>query len=253
LRATACASGKVLAEEQVQAAKKEDVLHALDQIASRFRTRLGESLTTVEKYDIPLAEATTPSPEALKAYTLGRKKSVAGEQTASLPFFRRAVELDPNFAMAYQSMSAVYDSLQQPERAAENSRRAYELRAKVSEPERLSIESTYYRSGTGELEKAVSAYQLWQQTYPRVAAPYSGLGVVYRWLGNSERALEEHLETMRLAPDVAVTYQNLGGDYVNLNRLDEAEAVFKLAEDRKLEFQGHTRSVYLLAFLKGDT
>jgi hypothetical protein len=138
LRATACVSGKVLAEEQVQAAKKEDVLHALDQIASRFRTRLGESLTTVEKYDTPLAEATTPSPEALKAYTLGRKKFVAGEQTASLPFFRRAVELDPNFAMAYQSMSAAYDSLQQPERASENSRRAYELREKVSEPERLS-------------------------------------------------------------------------------------------------------------------
>jgi tetratricopeptide (TPR) repeat protein len=103
------------------------------------------------------------------------------------------------------------------------------------------------------LEKAVSAYQFWQQTYPRVAAPYSGLGVVYRWLGNSQRALEEHLEAMRLAPDVAVAYQNLGADYVNLNRLDEAEEVYKLAEDRKLEFQGHTRSRYLLAFLKGDT
>jgi eukaryotic-like serine/threonine-protein kinase len=253
LRATACVSGKALAEEQAQAAKQEDVLHALDQIASRFRTRLGESLTTVEKYDTSLAEATTPSPEALKAYTLGRKKSVAGEQTASLPYFSRALELDPNFAMAYQAISAVYNSLQQPERAAENIRKAYELRAKVSEPERLSIESNYYRDSTGELEKAVSAYQLWQQTYPRVAAPYSGLGVTYRWLGNSEGALQEHLEAMHLAPDVAVAYQNLGADYVNLNRLDEAEAVFKLAEDRKLEFQGHTRSRYLLAFLQGDT
>jgi eukaryotic-like serine/threonine-protein kinase len=167
LRATDCRAGKVLAEEQVQAARKEDVLNALDQIASRFRTRVGESLTTVEKYDTPLAEATTPSLEALKAYSLGSKKMFEGQQSASVPFFKRAVELDPNFAAAYRSLSAVYSNHHEPDLAAENIRKAYQLREKVSDRERLSIETNYYRIGSGELDKAVPVYELWQQTYPR--------------------------------------------------------------------------------------
>ena len=149
LRATDCRTGKILAEQQVQAARKEDVLNALGQVASRFRSQVGESLSTIEKYDTPLAEATTSSLEALKTYSLGNKKMDVGAVTAAMPFFERAVELDPHFAAAYEYMSVVYLINYEPERAAENIRKAYELRERVSERERLSIESIYYSIGTG--------------------------------------------------------------------------------------------------------
>ena len=252
LRATDCHGGKVLAEEQVQAARKEDVLGALSQIASKFRRRLGESLATVEKYDTPLAEATTSSLEALKAYSLGTRKLFEGQASAALPFFKRAVELDPNFAAAYHFMSVVYDGHREPAQAAENIRRAYELREKVSDLERLSIETGYYQNGTGELDKAVSVYELWHQTYPRDAVPFLALDTLYRRTGNLEKALEEGREALRRAPDGMIIYQNLGADYVNLNRLDEAEAMYKEAERRKLAAEGWAKSRYLLAFLKGD-
>jgi eukaryotic-like serine/threonine-protein kinase len=252
LRATDCRSGKVLAEEQVQAARKEDVLNALGQIASRFRTQVGESLTTVEKYDTPLQEATTSSLEALKAYSLGAKKMFEGQMSAAVPFFKRAVELDPNFAAAYLYMSVVYGTHHEPTLAAENIRKAYDLREKVSDRERLSIETSYYLYGTGELNKAVPVYELWQQTYPRDIGPFIGLEVLYRKIGIPEKALEQGREALRRVPDGAINYQNLGADYVNLNRLDEAEAVYKEAERRKLAAEGFAKSRYLLAFLKGD-
>jgi len=252
LRATDCHSGKVLAEEQVQAARKEDVLNALDQVAGKFRTRVGESLSTVEKYDTPLKEATTPSLEALKAYSLGAKKFREGQLSAALPFFKRAVELDPNFAAAYVSMSAAYSISHEPERAAENIRKAYELRKKVSERERLSIESTYYWIETGELDKEVQTLEMWQQTYPRDTGPPNSLGISYRRLGNSEKALEEDRELLRLAPEETNTYRDFAIDYVNLGRLDEADAMFKEADARKSGYVGRAKSLYLLAFLKGD-
>jgi DNA-binding winged helix-turn-helix (wHTH) protein/tetratricopeptide (TPR) repeat protein len=253
LRAVDCRNGKVLDAEQAQAKRKEDVLNALSQIASRFRTRVGESLATVEKYDTPLIDATTPSLEALKAYSLGRKKFAMAGYTASLPFFRRAVELDPNFAMAYAYLSTAYSSHRTPELAAENIRKAYELRARVSERERFYIESHYYQNGTGELEKALQVLGQWQQTYPGYYSPYTTSGVIYRQLGNPEKALEEAREAMRLDPNVTSIYLNLGTDLVILNRLEEAEAVFKQAEERKLENDLLPRSRYTLAFLKGDT
>jgi len=254
LRAVDCRSGQVLAEEQVQATRKEDVLNALSQIASRFRTRVGESLVTVEKYDTPLVDATTPSLEALKAYSLGRKKQATGGDIAARPFFRRAVELDPNFAMAYAYLSTTYGNHREPKLAAETIRRAYDLRAKVSERERFYIESHYYENGTGELEKAVQVLEQWQQTYPGYYSPYTALGYIYRLkLGNPEKALEQAREAMRLEPNHAFSYYNLGVDYVVLNRLEEAEAVFRQAEDRKLENDGMPRNRYTLAFLKGDT
>ena len=252
LRATDCHSGKVLAEEQIQAARKEDVLGALGQIAKKFRTQVGESLTTVEKYDTPLAEATTPSLEALKAYSLGTRKLFEGHPSAALPFLKRAVELDPKFASAYKWMSVVYDGNREPAQAAENIRRAYELREKVSDLERLHIEASYYQNGTGELDKVVQVYELWKQTYPRDVGPFIGLDTLYRRTGNLEKALDEGREALRMAPDASVIYQSLGADYVNLNRLDEAEAMYKEAERRKLAAQGWAKSRYLLAFLKGD-
>jgi eukaryotic-like serine/threonine-protein kinase len=253
LRAMDCLNGRVLDTEQAQVARKEDLLNALSEIASRFRTRVGESLATVEKFDTPLIDATTPSLEALKAYSLGRKKLAIGGNIAALPFFRRAVELDPNFAMAYAYMSTAYANHRGPELAGENIRKAYELRANVSERERFYIESHYYWNGTGELEKAVDVFEQWQQTYPGYYSPYLTLAMMYRRLGNPEKALEEAHEAMRLEPNSALSYFNLGFNYVVLNRLEEAEAVFKRAEDRKLENDALPKSRYMLAFLKGDT
>jgi eukaryotic-like serine/threonine-protein kinase len=253
LRAVDCRNGRVLDTEQAQPTRKEDVLNALSHIASRFRTRVGESLATVEKYDTPLIDATTPSLEALKAYSLGRKTHFTNGDTAARPFFQRATELDPNFAMAYAYLSTTYANHRAPELAAENIRKAYELRSKVSERERFYIESHYYWSVTGELERAASVLEQWQQTYPGDYSPYTTLGAIYRMLGNIEKALEEVRESMRLEPNHAINYFNLGVDYVALNRLEEAEAVFTQAEERKLEYDWIPRARYRLAFLKGDS
>jgi DNA-binding winged helix-turn-helix (wHTH) protein/Tfp pilus assembly protein PilF len=252
LRAKACQSGTVLAEEQVQASRKEDVLNALGQMAGRFRTQVGESLSTVAKYDTPLAEATTRSLEALRAYSLGLNELRAGANTEAIAFFSRAVELDPNFAQAYGVMSVAYANKREPEQAAENSRKAYQLRSGVSERERLRIETNYYEYETGELERAVSHFELLLQAYPRDAYFHDGLGFLYRTLGNHEKAIEEFHAALRLDPNEAYVYQNLGASLVNLNRLDEAEAVYKLGDERNRPNAGGPRSLYLLAFLKGD-
>ena len=156
-----------------------------------MRAKLGESLSSVQKYATPLDEATTPSLEALKAYSLGRKTGYAKGHTAALPFFKRASELDPNFAMAYARMSVAYYILGEPGRSAESARKAYELREKVTEHERFPIEGFYYMFVTGELEKAQQVYELWQQTYPRESVPYGNLSFIDASLGNFEEALEE--------------------------------------------------------------
>ena len=252
LKAVNCNTGDVLAEAQEQAAGKEAILKALDNAAVTLRSRLGESLSSVEKYATPVEEATTPSLEALKAYSLGVKTDYAKGDTAALPFYKRAADLDPNFAVAYAWMSYVYKDLNEVGRAAENARKAYELREKVSERERFSIEGTYYFNATGELEKAAQTYELWQQTYPRDDYPYLVLAFVSGILGNWEKALEESRAALRLDPNNIFGYVNLGFAYTVLNRLDEAEAVYKQADERKLEAELLLQSRYQLAFLKGD-
>jgi DNA-binding winged helix-turn-helix (wHTH) protein/tetratricopeptide (TPR) repeat protein len=252
LKAVDCATGDMLAEAQEQAAGKEAVLKALDAAALRLRRKLGESLGSVRKYATPLAEVTTPSLEALKAYSLGVKTNTAKGFNAALPFFERAVNLDPSFAMAYVVMGQVYCIFNEVERGAEYIRKAYALREKVSEQERLIIEGFYYFFATGELEKAAQTFGLWQQTYPRMGEPYMMLGWVSGVLGNYEKALEEHREALRLEPNEVANYINLGGDYAALNRLDEAGAMFKQAEERKMENEVLLECRYLLAFLKGD-
>ena len=253
LKAVDCNTGDVLAEAQEQAAGKEGVLKALDNAAVSLRGRLGESLSSVQKYATPVEEATTPSLEALKVYSLGRKMHYAKGDTAALPFYKRAAELDPNFARAYVSMSGAYSDLNELSRAAENARKAYELREKVSERERLSIEANYYLTATGELEKAAQTYELWQQTYPRDELPHINLGFISASLGNWEKALEEAREAMRLEPNNTTNYLNLGNAYASLNRLDEAEAVYNQAAEHKLEGETLLANRYQMAFLKGDT
>jgi serine/threonine protein kinase/Tfp pilus assembly protein PilF len=252
LKAVSCSTGDVLAEAQERAAGKEAVLKALDRAATSVRGKLGESLSSVQKYATPVEEATTSSLEALKAYSLGWKTRSAKGDTAALPFYKRAVELDPNFAMSYRTMAAIYGNLDEGERAAENARKAYDLREKVSERERFSIEAYYYQTVTGELEKAAQVYELWQQTYPKDYLPYQNLGIVSSNLGNLEKSLEEAREALRLEPNAVVNYDNLGTAYSRLNRLKEAENVFKQTEERKLESESLLGDLYLLAFLKGD-
>jgi serine/threonine protein kinase len=252
LKAVNCETGDLLAEAQEQAAGKEGVLKALDTAAVSLRSELGESLSSVQKYDTPVADATTPSLEALKAYSLGQKTRFAKGETASLPFFKRAVELDPNFAMPYRSMAIAYANLNEIGRAAEFARKAYDLREKVSERERFNIEGFYYTIATGELEKAAQTCELWQQTYPRDFLPHTLLGFIYGRLGNWEKNLEEMREALRLEPSSVLNYLNLGNSYANLNRLDEAEGVYKQAEEHKLESETLLQNHYQLEFLKGD-
>ncbi|MGO9084290.1 MAG: winged helix-turn-helix domain-containing protein [Candidatus Sulfotelmatobacter sp.] len=253
VKAVNCNTGDVLAEEQERAGGKEAVLKALDHAAVNLRTKLGESLSTVEKYATPLEDATTPSLEALKAYSLGMKTFYAKGETPALPFFRRAVELDPNFAMAYHWIAVVYGDLNEIGLSAENSRRAYDLREKVSERERFGIDGGYNAFEMGELEKAAQNDELWQRTYPRDATPYLGLGAISGTLGNFEKAVEEFREALRLEPSNSLNYVTLSLAYMSLNRLDEAEAVYKQAEERKLESEFLLWVRYSLAFLKGDT
>ncbi len=252
LKAVSCNTGDLLTETQKQAARKEDVLKALDAAAISLRGNLGESLNSVQKYATPLVEATTPSLEALQAYSLGQKTRAETGDTAALPFYNRAVELDPTFARAYVSLSLSYLTLNELGRATENARKAYELRDKVSERERLFILANYYLTATGELDKAAQTYELWQQIFPNDYVPYAGLGFIFSALGNLPKALEEDFEAMRLGPSDWISYSSLGSDYTALNRLDEAEQVYKNAEAHKLEDAFLLMNRYQVAFLRGD-
>jgi len=252
LKAVNCNTGDVLAEAQEQATGKEGVLKALDVAAINLRSKLGESLSSVQKYATPVEEATTTSLEALKAYSLGQKTRSAKGDTAALPFFKRAVELDPKFAMAFRATARAYSNVNEIGRASEYARKAYDLREKVSERERFSIEGFYYLIATGELEKAAQTFELWKQTYPRDELPYLDLGFIHASLGDFEKSLAESREALRLEPNDATNYGNIGNGLMSLNRLDEAEAVYKQAEERKLEGEQLLASRYQLAFLKGD-
>ncbi|MGB2677724.1 MAG: winged helix-turn-helix domain-containing protein [Candidatus Acidiferrum sp.] len=253
LKAVNCLTGESITSAEVQASDKSHVLDVLGKASSEIRKKLGESLSSVQKYATPIEEATTPSLEALKAYSLGVRTWYANGDTATLPFFKRAVDLDPNFAMAYAQMSILYHDLNEPGRGAENARKAYELREKLSERERFNIEAAYYYSETGELEKGAQTNEMWQQTYPRDAMPHIQLGFASATQGNWGKASEEWRVAMRLDPNNGLPYYLLSLAYMSFNRLDEAEAVFKQAEERKLENEQLLESRYWLAFLKGNT
>jgi serine/threonine protein kinase/tetratricopeptide (TPR) repeat protein len=250
LRAVNCDTGDLLAQAQQPAAGKEEVLKALDIGSTTLRRKLGESLSSVQKYATPLQEATTPSLEALKFYSLGQKTWLAEGTAAALPFYKRAVEIDPGFAMAYLDMANSYGG--EDERSAENAREAYRLREKVSERERYSIEGSYYLKVTGELEKGAETYELWQKTYPRNAVPYINLGFVYGTLGRCEKVLEESQEAIRLDRNNWAGFLNLALAYQCLNRLDDAEAAYKEALEVNSGSDNLVGNRYGLAFLKGD-
>ena len=251
LEALNCASGDVLAREQVTAGGKEQVLPALGQAASKLRNEVGESLSSVQKFDVPLEQATTNSLEALKAYSLGRKTFLETGDVEAIPFFERAIELDPNFALAYDSLGISYSNLNQPKLGADYMRKAFDLRDRVTEREKLRITALYYDGVTGELEKANQAYELWIQVYPRDGEPYFLLGGVYMVQGQYEQAAAEIREALRLEPN-SVAYANLGQIYLALNRFEEARQTTEEALGRKLEGLPLHLNLYALAFFQGN-
>jgi DNA-binding winged helix-turn-helix (wHTH) protein/tetratricopeptide (TPR) repeat protein len=253
LRAKNCRTGEVIAEEQTQANRKEDVLNALSQIARKFRTKVGESLTTIEKHNTPLEEATTPSLEALKAYSAGWKAHSAGGPVSAIPFFLQAIELDPNFASAYAALGLMYGIEGQSALSADYTRKAYEMRDRTSARERFSIAAAYEGRVTGNLEKAEQTCRAWVETYPRDTWPHGNLsGYIYPAFGKFDSAVEEARQIIRLDPDFADGYFLLAANDVSLDRLDEAERTLHIADERNLETPDLLVLGYDIAFLRND-
>ena len=252
LEAVNCGNGDTLAKEQTQASTKEDVVKALSNAASSLRTRLGESLASVQKFDVPI-EATTPSLEALKAFSMGVTTQREKGDAVAVAFFKRAIELDQNFAMGYARLAVSYGNLGQPGLAAENLKKAYQLRDRVSEREKFHITADYYAFATGELEKEAQTYELWIQSYPRDFIPHINLGSNSTALGQYEKAVAETEQAGRLEPNSVVVLANLGQNFLALNRLDDAKATFEQALARKLDGGGLRVWIYYLAFLRGDS
>jgi eukaryotic-like serine/threonine-protein kinase len=248
--AIGCNIGDTLANEQEEASTKDDVLKALGKSASNLRTKLGESLSTVQKFDVPV-EATTSSLEALKAFSMGITTFRTKGNSEAIAFYKRAIELDPNFAVAYASLGVAHANLQQASLSAENIKKAYELRAHVSEHEKYRIEALYYSYVTGELEQATQVYELWSKSYPRDPIPPGNLGYIYTELGQYDKALAATLDSQRLEPDV-IGYFNLMGSFLSLNRPDDAQEA--LNEARAVNYEGEVLhwGIYLLAFYRGD-
>jgi tetratricopeptide (TPR) repeat protein len=252
LDAVNCNNGDALAKEQAEATGKEEVLRALSKVASSMRAKLGESLGSVQKFDVPI-EAKTPSLEALKAFSMGVKIEQEKGDAEAVPFFKRGIEIDPNFALAYAALGTSYANLGQPSLAAETLRKAYELRQRVSEKERLRISAHYYAFVTGELEKEAQTYELWIQSYPREATPHRDLSVNYAALGQYEKSLAEDQEALHLEPNNVTNYGNLGQDFLSLNRRDDAKITFEEALARKFDSGGLHLYIYYLSFLQGDS
>jgi eukaryotic-like serine/threonine-protein kinase len=252
LKAEACPSGARIAMEQERAAKKEDVLDALDHATTALRKNLGESLSSIQKFDTPLAQATTPSLEALKSYSLGLKAFTDKGDTAGIPFFKRAIDQDPNFALAYTALAVAYGNLRETDSAKENYQKAYDLRNRVSVREDYLISAFYYNDVTGEIEKANQTYELYSQAYPRLWTPHNNLGGNFAALGQWDKGLSETLEANRLDPDIGIPYGNLVEDYCRLNRFGEAKATYQRARAHNLDVPDLHIYRYGVAFLEGD-
>jgi eukaryotic-like serine/threonine-protein kinase len=253
LQAKSCRTGEVLAQEQVQAARKEDVLSALSQIAARFRNRVGESLATIQEHNTPLAEATTPSLEALEAYSAGWKLHTTTGVMAALPLLKRAVEIDPGFALARSTLAREYADLDESDLSAESATQAWQSRDHASDREKFYIIANYEGLATGNLEAARQNDEAWAHTYPREAVPHSMLaGYVNKAAGRYQQAIVEARKSIELDPDFVIGYYNLGVNNVYLDRLDEAENVLRRAAGRGLEIDEFLMLEHDIAFLKGD-
>ena len=245
-------SGDPFASEQVEAASKENVLSALGTATSNLRQKLGESLSSIQKYDVKIEQATTSSLEALKAYAMGDEERTKGRARESLVFYQRAVELDPNFAIAYARIGVHYFNQRQLETSKQYTQKAYDLRDRVSERERLYITEKYYNYVTGEIDKAIETLQTWSKLYPDDFVPHNNLSIAYRILGRYEEALKESLEAVRLRPNNTAARTNVISNYSVLGRFDETQQA--LNELRKInpdQYAVHA-TTFVMAFMRGD-
>ncbi len=253
LNAVNCATGETLATTESDASDKNQVLGALGKAASDLRVKLGESLTSIQKFNTPIEQATTSSLEALKAYSAGLQARRDKGDLVAAPYFKQAFTLDPNFAMAYAYYGQTNANFGESAIAAEYTQKAYDLRDRASELERFYIESHYYENVLGDIEKADQVYELWEQTYPHDSIPPNNLGVSYALLGQFEKALPEALKTMRLDPDNYISYNSVARDYASLERFDEARATVNQAIEKKLDTPSLHGMSYGLAFLQNDS
>ena len=253
LKAVNCQSGDTLAEQQVTAASKEKVLDVLGEAASKMRGELGESLASLQKFDVPLAEATTSSLEALKQYSLGLRAVNEKGAAASLPYNQRAIELDPNFAMGYVAVGDFYTNLSQPGRARDYVTKAFQLREHASEREKLNISADYYSSVTGEVDKAAQAYQELIDSYPRAFKSYNNLAIEFAAEGQYERAMGAVRQAGRLAPDRVAWRMNLAVYTLALQRFDETRQILHEAQARKIDDATLHNALYGMAFLGADS
>jgi eukaryotic-like serine/threonine-protein kinase len=253
LEATNAQTGDTIALEQAEADSKEQVLASLGTAATNLRKQLGESLASVQKYDKPIHQATTSSLEALKYYSTGIEQQFKGRYPEAIPHFKKATEIDQNFARAYAAMSSMYYNTRQNELAAEASRKAYELRDRVGENERLYITQAYYDNVTGELEKYLQTLELWKSTYPRDASPPNNLAVKYNELGLFDKAAAEAREAIRLNPSSTSGYSLLAAAQLGLNRFDEAKQTINQAQGQKLDSTAMRRTLFRIAFVQHDS
>jgi eukaryotic-like serine/threonine-protein kinase len=254
LKAANCSSGESLASTEAQAGDKSHVLDALGKSATDIRNKLGESVSTVQKFNTPLEQATTSSLEALKAFSLGHQVLATTGSAAAIPFFKQAIELDPKFALAYAMLGRMYGDIGESSIAADYSRKAYELRDRTSEAEKYLITASFHIAVTGDMEKAEQTCELWLQTYPRTEIAHSFLaGIILLPLGKYDKAVEEGKEAVQSNPDFPVSYEVLMSDEMALDRLDEAEATYKQAVQRKLDSGSFLHiSPYQMGFLQND-
>ncbi len=252
LNAVNSRSGESLAREQVSADSKEQVLAALGKATSSLRAKLGESLSSIQKFDKPLQQATTSSLEALKAFSLGQAQHLKLNDLEAIPSLKRAVELDPNFAMAYATLGVCYSNQGESELGIENIKKAFELRDRVSEREKFYISAHYYDMVTGNIEKAIETYDLWRQTYPRETVPYDNLALRYASIGQYEKSSAMCREARRLDPKDLYAFQNTAAAFLGLNRFDEAKALIEEAQAQKLDSFVFHLMLYEIAFIQGD-
>jgi eukaryotic-like serine/threonine-protein kinase len=250
--AVGCSSGDTLAKEQEEAANKEDVLKALGKATASLRGELGESLRSIQRFDAPIEQATTPSLEALKTYSMATKARAERGPNAAIPFFRRAIEMDPKFAVAYADLGVTYGDLAQASLAAENLKKAYELRERASEREKLRITAYYYGFATGELEKEAQTYELWMQSYPRDAVPFRDLAANSTYLGQWEKCFPLSQQAVRLEPNNVVNYINLAQVYLARDQVDQANKTLDQALTLKLDGGLLHLVAYDSAFLRND-
>jgi DNA-binding winged helix-turn-helix (wHTH) protein/lipopolysaccharide biosynthesis regulator YciM len=253
VEAVNCQSGDTLAQEQATAPAKEQVLDALSEAASKVRAQLGESLATVKKYDFPLDQATTPSLEALKAYSLADKAMLGNDPAAALRYSQHAIELDPNFAMAYAQIGGTYYTLNEMDRASEYYAKAFQLRERASEGEKLIISAAYYGYASGQLDKAAQTFEEESEMHPRGTFAYNGLAVLYEQLGQYQKSVEASHALLQLDPDDTFAYTNLANAELALQHFDQARQIIQRARRRKLDDYLMRANLYALAFLEADS